>query len=117
MNGRKPGSVMTGTCCKCGCTEPSTFAGSRFLCQACEMERVREVRILASEGLSQSAIGRALGMSQQCAGHIMRKHNIPLGAKEQSVDLSVGITRGPDRLMPTRQAIQMRGIFEMARSS
>lgn len=115
-NGRKPGSVLTATCRQCGESEPSSFAGSHFMCQACQLQRVSQVRVLAADGLSQSAIARAMGLSQSSVGDICQKQGIAT-VTCRSVGkpaFGPGITAGPSKLMPTRRAIQYRNIFDFA---
>ena len=86
------------------------------MCQACQLQRVSQVRVLAADGLSQTAIARAMGLSQSSVGDICQKQGIATVTCRSvgKTTFGPGITAGPARLMPTRRAIQYRNIFDFA---
>ena len=116
MNGRKPGSVCTATCCVCGAKEQAKGAGGTFRCVDCRDKFAAEIRALSDCGYSQVQIAARLSMSQNRVSAWCQAYGIVTRFKKPQHDKiarAVGIGQEPAKLMPSARALGLVNVFSL----
>ena len=103
-------------CCDCGKREMSRWAGPAYRCNGCTESLMGRIRALSDMGMSQGAIGDAVGLSQNsvfrwcAAGGIKTKRS---GEFQRRAGVCTGFGAPPEKMMPSKRAMGLVSVFRM----
>lgn len=111
--------MRTATCRDCGIVEPALYAGSHYRCEGCTERFIGKVRRMADDGMYQTQIAKALGLSVSSVNRWCELGGIKTcGVHEPDADpVCRGVGPMPRNLQPTRHAISSASVFRLGGAS